>query len=530
MMTDNYDAIIVGGGHNGLTAAGYLAKAGIKTLVLEQRPVVGGAAVTEEIHPGYRVSTVSYVVSLLRPEVIKDLELKRYGFETIRIEGTLAVCGDDYLLLNGDAEHDRRQVERFSRVDYDAMQQFDAMVQTVGDVLRNQMLREPPKLAAGLLDLAGFVRLGLDLRRLSPDFRYRLLQLMTSSAHDLIERWFDSLMIKSLYASSCFSGNFASLRQPGSAIPFFHMAIGEMDGEQGAWRLVKGGMGAITRAMADFARAKGVVIRTEAPVDKILVENGRAVGVRLAGGEIVRSRCVLANTDPKRTFLKLLDPEVLDPEFARDIRQFRMGHSSWRINLALRGLPDIRFFTPGELGPWHRSDIDIFPDVAGMEANYFDAAAGRLPEAPRLQITIPSAVDNSLAPDGHHVMSILAKYYPYELADGLSWNDVKEDAADKVIAYMARTMPNLPDLIVGRQLISPLDLETEYGLTEADIFHGRHDLDQLFSLRPHPRAAQYRTPVENLYLCGSGAHPGGGVTGAPGHNAARRVIADLKRR
>ncbi len=429
-MTDTYDAVIVGGGHNGLTAAGYLGKAGLRTVVLERRPVVGGAAVTEEIHPGYRVSTVSYVVSLLRSEVIRDLELKHHGFEMIRMDGTLSVCEDDYLYLSGDEKHDRREVERFSRVDYDAMRQFDAMVQTVGAVIRNQMLREPPKLDAGLRDLAAFARMGLDIRRLSPDLRYRLLQMLTSSAYDLIERWFDSPMIKSMYASACFSGNFASLRQPGSAIPFFHMAIGELDGDQGAWRLVKGGMGAITQAMANFARSKGVAIRTAASVEKIVVENGRAVGVQLASGETIHSRCVLANTDPKRTFLKLVDPNQLDPEFVKDIRQFRMGHSSWRINLALKGLPDIRFFTPGEAGPWHRSDISIFPDIAGMEANFFAAADGRLPQAPRLEITIPSTVDGSLAPSGHHVMSVLAKYYPYQLADGLSWDDVKEDAAD----------------------------------------------------------------------------------------------------
>jgi len=529
-MNQNYDAIIVGGGHNGLTAAGYLAKAGLKTLVLERRSVVGGAVVTEEIHPEYRISTVSYVVSLLRSEVIRDLELKRHGFEMIRMDGTLAVCGDDYLFLCGDEEHDRKEVERFSSVDYDAMTQFDAMVQKVGEVIRNQMLREPPKLDAGLLDLAAFARLGIDIRRLSPDLRYRLIQMLTSSAYDLIERWFDSPLIKSMYASACFSGNYASLHQPGSAIPFFHMAIGELDGEKGAWRLVRGGMGGITQAMANFARSKGVDIRTAAPVAKILVEKGRAVGVQLESGEILNSRCVLANTDPKRTFLKLLDPDQLDPEFVKDIRQIRMGHSSLRISLALKGLPDIRFFAPGEAGPWHRSDICIFPNVAGLEANFFAAVAGHLPKAPRLEITIPSTVDDSLAPAGHHVMSVLAKYYPYHLADGLSWDDIKEDVADDIIEYMARVMPNLSDLIVGRQMLSPLDLETIYGLTESDIFHGRHDLDQIFSLRPHPRAAQYRTPVENLYLCGSGAHPGGGVSGAPGHNAARRVIADFKRR
>ena len=410
------------------------------------------------------------------------------------------------------------------------MDRFDGIVQKVGHVIRKQMLREPPKLDAGLLDLMALARMGLDIRKLSPDLRHRLLQLLTSSAYDLIERWFESPMVKSRYASECFSGNFASLRQPGSAIPFFHGALGEIDGEQGAWRLVKGGMGGLTQAMAAFARSKGVEIRTQAPVAKIVVEKGQALGVQLENGEIFKSRCVLANTDPKRTFLKLMDREELDPEFARDIRQIRMGHSSLRVNLALKGLPDIRFFAAGKEGPWHRSDITLFPNVEGLEANYFAAAAGRLPEEPRLEITIPSTVDDSLALPGHHVMSVLAKYYPYQLADGLSWNDIKEDVADRIVEYIAQVMPNLPELIVGRQMLSPLDLETIYGLTESDIFHGRHDLDQLFSLRPHPRAAQYRTPVQGLYLCGSGAHPGGGVSGAPGYNAARRVIADFKRR
>ncbi len=267
---------------------------------------------------------------------------------------------------------------------------------------------------------------------------------------------------------------------------------------------------------------------TDAPVEKILVENGRATGVRLENGEVFNARCVMANTDPKRTFLKLLDPKHLDPEFAKDIKQIRMGHSSPRVNLALKGLPDIRFYPPGKEGPWHRSDICIFPDIQGQEANYFSAATGHFPKEPRLEITIPSTLDDTLAPPGHHVMTILAKYYPYDLADGVCWDDVKEDAADQVVDYIAKVMPNIKELIVGRQVISPLDLENVYGLTQGDIFHGRHDLDQILSMRPHPKAAQYRTPVQDLYLCGSGAHPGGGVTGAPGHNAARRVIEDLK--
>jgi phytoene dehydrogenase-like protein len=525
-----YDAIVVGGGHNGLTAAGYLGKAGLRTLVLEKRPIVGGAAVTEEIHPGFRVSTVAYVVSLLRTEVIRDLQLRRHGFEMLPLDGTLAVCGDDYLFFTGDEDHDRNEVERFSSTDYRAMEDFEATVQEIGAVLRNQMLREPPKLDAGLRDVTALAGMGMDLRKLSPEQRYRLLQMLTGSARNMIERWFESDMVKSVYASACFSGNFASLDQPGSAIPFFHMAIGELDGELGAWRLVKGGMGGITQAMASFARSVGVEIRTDAPVARIHVEGGRAVGVELENGEVMRSRCVLANTDPKRTFLTLVDRADLDEDFARDIERLRMGHSSMKVNLALKTLPDIRFPALRDGGRWSRSDITIFPDVEGLEANYRAAAAGLLPQEPRLEITIPSTIDDTLAPRGGHVVSVLAKYYPYELAGDAHWDDVKEDVADEIIEFMGRVMPNLADVIVGRQTLSPLDLETIYGLTESDIFHGRHDLDQLFSLRPHPRAAQYRTPIRDLYLCGSGAHPGGGVTGAPGHNAARRVISDLGRR
>jgi phytoene dehydrogenase-like protein len=526
-MKDKYDAIIVGGGHNGLTAAGYLGRAGLKTLVLERRPIVGGAVVTEEFHPGYKISTISYVVSLLQSKVIKDLELKNHGFEMIKMDGTLSICKDDYLFFNDDEDHNRKEVERFSSTDYDAMEKFDEMFQSVGGVIRNQMLKEPPTLDASFSDLLKLGRMGLDIRRLTPQLRYRLLQILTSSAYDLIERWFESPMIKSMYGAACFSGNYASLRQPGSAIPLFHSAIGELDGEQGAWRMVKGGMGGLTQAMASFAESKGVDIQTDAPVEKILIENGRATGVRLENGKEVYGRCVMANTDPKRTFLKLIDSKHLDPEFARDINQIRMGHSSPRVNIALKGLPDIRFFPPGE-GSWHRSDICIFPDIKGQEANYFSAATGHFPKEPRLEITIPSTLDDTLAPAGHHVMTVLAKYYPYDLTDGVNWDDVKEDAADQIIDYISKVMPNLKDLIVGRQMISPLDLENVYGLTQGDIFHGRHDLDQILSMRPHPKAAQYSTPIKALYLCGSGAHPGGGVTGAPGHNAARRVIADLK--
>ena len=516
-------------GTTGLTTAGYLAKAGIKTLVLEKRSILGGSCVTEEIYPGHNVSTISYIVSLLRDEVVRDLDLKKHGFSMIEMEGKLAICGDDYLYLNYEEEHDRKEIGRFSDTDYDNMERFDRMLQEAGNVVRKIMMEPPVDLEPGLKDIFPIAKLGIAIKKASPENRHRLIQILTSSACDLIERWFDSQMIKNMFAAATFSGNYSSIKTPGSALPFFSMAVGELDGEIGAWRLVKGGMSGIPEAMASFARSKGAEIRVNAPVKEILVEKGRATGVIMEGGEIIRAKCVAANTDPKRTFLQMLNEKHLDPEFRKDIQQIRMGQGSPKLNLALKGLPDIKFFEAGKEGPWHRANINIFPNMKEMDANFFEAAAGRIHKKPRLHMVIPSTVDSTLAPAGHHVMSIMAKYYPYELADGKSWDAIKEEVADDIIDYMSEWMPNLRDLIIGRQFISPLDFEREYGLTEGDIFHGRHDLDQLYNLRPHPKAAQYRTPIKGLYMCGSGTHPGGGVTGAPGHNAAKRIIADIKR-
>ncbi len=528
-MAKQYDAIIIGGGHNGLTTAGYLAKAGMKTLVLEKRPILGGSCVTEEIHPGHRVSTISYIVSLLRDEVVKDLELKKHGFSMIEMEGKLAICGDDYLHLTYEEEHDRKEIGRFSQTDYDAMQQFDEMLMSAGDVVRDIMLDPPVNLEPGLKDIFPMAKLGLIAKKASPEVRHRLLQIMTTSAYDLVERWFESDMMKNMFAAATFSGNYASIKTPGSALPFFSMCVGKLDGEVGAWRLVKGGMSGIPEAMASFARSKGADIRVDAPVKQILVENGRATGVILEGGETIRAtQCVVSGTDPKMTFLKMMDEKDIDSEFRKDIKQIRMGQGSPKLNLALKGLPDIKFFEAGKEGPWHRANINIFPDMKEMEANFLEAAAGRIHKKPRLHMVIPSTVDPTLCPAGHHVMSIMCKYYPYELADGKNWDDIKDDVADDIIEYMSEWMPNLKELIIGRQFITPLDFEREYGLTEGDIFHGRHDLDQLYNMRPHPKAAQYRMPVKGLYMCGSGTHPGGGVTGAPGHNAAKKILSDCK--
>lgn len=529
-MSDTFDAIVIGAGHNGLTAAAYLAKGGAKTLVVERRDVVGGAAVTEEFHPGYRNSIASYVVSLLRSEIIRDLELKRHGLEFIEFDGYLHLCGDEHVWLSGDEARDRAEIARFSNRDYDAMQQFHAMLTEVGDVVRDHYLRPPLDIGGGFHDLLGALRAGRRIRRLPARRRHQLFKLFTGSAGDMIERHFESDMVRAMYASECMSGNFASFYQAGSAIPFFHHDLGELEGVRGKWGTARGGMGAITQAMAASAREAGAQIRTGAPVERILVDEKRAAGVRLVDGTELHAGVVLANTDPQRTFLKLLGREHLDEDFADDIAALRMGHASLRINLALRALPGFALADayPGQA--FQHSKIFIFPSMAEMEQNYHDARAGLLPEKPRLDILIPSSRDDSLTAPGQHVMSVLCKYYPYELADGANWDTVRDQVADEIIAGMARYFPDLPGLIAGRQVLSPLDLERVFGLTRGDIFHGRHELDQIFSQRPHPASAQYRTPLPGLYLCGSGAHPGGAVSGAPGYNCAKRVLRDLRRR
>ena len=529
MKNNELDAIVIGGGHNGLTAAAYLGKAGKKVLVVERRHVLGGAAVTEEFHPGFRNSICSYVVSLLRPEVIRDLELKRHGFATTRFAGSVEICGEEHLFLNRDDDHDRAEVGRYSNRDFAAMQEFDALLERIGAVVRGQWLREPPDIGGGIWELLRSVKLGRDVGALSLEDRHWLARLFTSSAADIIERRFTSPFIRSMYAAHSTAGNYSSLYQPGSAIPLFHHALGEIDGERGVWALPVGGMGGLTQAMAASAREFGVEIRTSAPVERIIVEGGRACGVRLEGGKEIRARAVLANTDPKRTFLGMVGREHLDETFADDIAHIRMGHASLRMNLALDSVPQFRAF-PGEgVGPHHQSHITIYPPAEMLEENYQRARRGELPIEPFLAILVPSSLDESLAPPGKHVMSVLAKYYPFELAGGRDWDDAREEVADGIIAHMAIHIPNLPDTLLARQVLTPLDLEREFGLTGGDIFHGRHDPDQIFSLRPHPRAARYATPVPGLYLCGSGSHPGGAVSGAPGHNAAKRALKDMGR-
>ena len=526
--SSEWDAIVVGGGHNGLVAAFYLGRAGLKTLVVEKNAVVGGAVVSEEFHPGYRNSVASYVVSLLQPEVIDDMRLADYGYRSIRLTNSFYPRPDGRsLLLTGDAAADQEELAQFDVDAAEQMQAFYSVVREIGPVFAEQWLREPPQLhGGGVTDLLAALRMGRAFKRLSAAARHRLMQFLLGSARSLIERYFSQADLKAIMGASALSGNFASLHQPGSAIPLLHHAVGQLDGVPGAWGIVIGGMGSITQAMAQSAASVGVKIRTDCPVQRILTQGGRASGVELASGEQIGARVILANTDPNRTFLKLLAKDDLPVQFAKDIKMLRQESASLRINLALRGLPDF-VSRPGDTpGPQHQGFICFNESIDNIEACYRSARAGRLPEQPMIEALIPSTLDATLAAPGHHVMSLLGKYFPFDLADGANWDDMADKAADGIIAYLRRYITNLDDIIVARQVLTPLDFERRFGMTRGDICHGRLEPDQLFSMRPHPDAAQYATPVKALYLCGSGAHPGGGVTGAPGFNAARRVIKD----
>ena len=531
MSNPSFDAIVLGGGHNGLTTANYLALGGMKVCVLERRHVVGGAAVSEEFHPGYRNSIASYVVSLLRSEVVIDLQLEKYGYEPMLLENSLYLDSrGDYLLLNGDDAHDRAQYAKFSATDFDAMAAFEHSVDTVGQLLAKQWLKEPPRLhGGGLSDLLDSIKLGLDVYRLDEDSRWRLLQFFIGAPQSIIDRWFESPKVKAMVAAHIMPANFAPLSQPGASLAMLHHAVGEIGGRKGAWGLVRGGMGTITQAMASSARDKGVSIRTDAPVARILVENGAVCGVQLEDGEQVRAPVVAANTDPKRTFLKLLGREHLPAAFARDIGAFRQESASLRMNLALKALPEFAALPGADIGPQHRASITFIESMEHLDQAYGSARAGVPADPPIIEAIIPSATDDSLTDQpGTHVMSLLCKYMPYDLAGGEHWDNRKPAVVERILDHVARFIPNLRDSLVHTQCLTPLDLERVFGMTRGDICHGRMEPDQLYSARPHPASAQYGTPVPGLYLCGSGTHPGGGVTGAPGHNAARRILRDRR--
>ncbi len=519
-----YDAVIVGGGHNGLVAAAYLARAGRRVVVLERRHVLGGAAVTEEVFPGFRFSEASYVVSLLRPEIIRDLDLPRHGFELLPLDGTFTPLEDDYLWRVNDHGRTLRELRRWSRTDAEAYEEYGLLMVDMARFIKPILSLVPPD--PGHFDPREWVpllELAQGFRDLSRRQKAVFLQLMTMSAADFLGQWFETDPLISTMSASGIIGTFQGIRSPGTAYVLLHHYMGEIDGAFRAWGIPRGGTGGVSEAIASAARALGAEIRTDAPVAQVLTRNGRATGVALESGQEIGAEVVLSSADARQTFLHLLEPGTLDPAVQRAVRRYRFRGSSGKVNLALDGLPDFSCL-PGP-GEHLRGAISISPSVAWMERAYDDAKYGRFSRRPYIDVVIPTLVDPSMAPPGRHVMSCFVQYAPYHLAEGDEWDDSRREAfGDAVVETLSSFAPNLPDRILHRQVFTPLDIERTFGLSEGNIFQGELSLEQLFWTRPVPGWARFRTPVRNLWLCGSSVHPGGGIMGAPGRLAALEVL------
>ncbi len=524
-MSERWDAIVVGAGHNGLTCAAYLARAGRKVLVLERREILGGATVSEEVFPGFTFSACSYVVSLLRPWIMRDLELPRRGLEILPLEATFTPFPDgSYLLRDGDPERTRRRIARFSPHDAEVYPEFGRVMGELGRLVKPIIDRPAPDPTTldprELWDLGA---LGKGLVDRGYDWLAAEYKMLTSSAVDLLSEWFESEALIAPMSVSGIIGTFLGVRSPGTAYVLLHHYMGEIDGAFRAWGLAKGGTGAVAAAIADAAREHGVEIRPSAPVERVIVERDRAVGVVLENGDELRAKEVVSGLDPRRTFLGLVGEEHLEDDFARQIGRFKLRGSSGKVNLALDALPEFGCL-PGD-GVHLRGDITIAPSVDYLERAYDDAKYGRFSRRPFMDIVIPSLTDPSVAPPGKHVMSIFVQYAPYHLAEGAdAWPARREEFGDTVIATLAEYMPGLEDRILHRQVLTPWDLEQTYGLSEGNIFHGELSLEQLAFQRPAAGWAHYRTPVDGLWLCASGAHPGGGIMGAPGALCARAIL------
>jgi phytoene dehydrogenase-like protein len=525
-MTQRYDAVVIGGGHNGLTCAFYLARGGLRVRVLERRHIVGGAAVTEEFHPGFRNSVASYTVSLLNPKVIRDMRLTERGLRVLNrpVSNFLPQPDGRYLLLGGGFERTQAEFRKFSNRDAEALPGYYDALETVADVLRDMVLRTPPDADGGVASLIRAVGQGRRLARLSLDKQRDVLDLFAKSARQVLDGWFESEAVKAAFGFDAVVGNYASPDTPGSAYVLLHHVFGEANGVKGAWGHAVGGMGSITRLMREACEEVGVEISTEAPVARVLVDGGRAVGVRLESGEEVFADVVAANVGPKLLYERLMDEGDLTPEFRRRIRGFKAGSGTFRMNVALSELP--RFSALPEPGEHLQSGIIIAPTLDYMDRAFLDAKRDSWSREPIVEMLIPSTVDDSLAPAGAHVASLFCQQFAPELPGGRSWNDEREAAADHIVATVDEWAPGFKASVVGRQILSPLDLERTFGLVRGDIMHGNMSLDQLWAARPVLGHADYRGPVKGLYMCGAGTHPGGGVTGAPGHNAAREILAD----
>ena len=507
--------------------------------VVERRGTLGGAAVTEEFHPGFRNSTASYTVSLLDPQVIRDLHLAEHGLTISErpFANFLPLPDGRYLKVGGGLAATQAEVTKFSAADAQALPGYYAMLERVADVLREMLPVTPPNIRAGnAADIAAIVdmfKVGKRFRALTLPERRDLLDLFTKSAGDLLDRWFESAPIKAAFGFDAVVGNFASPYAPGSAYVLLHHVFGEVNGKRGQWGHARGGMGAITQAMAKECAARGVELRTRAPVARVLVKAGRASGVELEDGTVIEGARVVANVNPKLLFDRLVDPEHVDADFRARIAAYRCGSGTFRMNVALSALPDFTALPGGNAQPHHSSGIVMAPSLAYMERAYFDARTLGWSKAPIVEILIPSTVDDTLAPSGMHVASLFCQHANPRLEEALpgrTWDDVRDEVADVMIDTVNGFAPNFRASVLGRRILSPLDLERDFGLIGGDIFHGVLSLDQLFAARPVLGNASYRMPVRGLYLCGAGAHPGGGVTGIPGRNAAREILRDAKRR
>jgi phytoene dehydrogenase-like protein len=518
-----YDVIVIGGGHNGLVHAAYLARAGRKVLLLERRHVLGGAAVTEEIFPGFKFSVCSYVVSLLRPEIIRELNLPGHGLEILPLDGTFTpMPNGDYLWRVNDHAKTRREIARHSRVDAEAYEEFGkAMLQMCKFVKPILAMTPPDPASLSPRELIKLLFLGRRFEKLPVDDKYNQVQLMTMSAAEFLAQWFETDVLKATMSASGIIGTFLGVRSPGTAYVLLHHYMGEIDGAFRSWGFARGGTGAISNAIAEAAREAGVEIRTLSPIDKILVRDGKATGVVLQNGDEIRSDVVSSSVDPNQTFLRMVAPEHLPGEFLEQVRHYKFRGSSGKVNLALDALPDFRCL-PGP-GAHLRGAISVSPSVEYMERAYDDAKYGNYSRRPYIDVVIPSLTDPSVAPPGKHVLSCFVQYAPYKL-QGATWDEARDAFAENVIDTLTEYAPNLRNIIIGRQVLTPLDLEREFGLTEGNIFQGELSLEQLFFLRPVPGWAQYKTPVRNLYMCGSATHPGGGIMGAPGRLSAMAIL------
>ena len=522
-----YDVIIVGAGHNGLVTAAYLARAGQRVLVLEKRELVGGCAVTEEIWPGYRVSTAAYLTSLLQERIIQDLELPRFGYQVdAKDPAFFSPFPDDrYLFMWQDNGKTLQEIAKFSKHDAEAFPAYEHHLERLAEVVESLLLTTPPEFPpTGIGDLIDYLKLAGRLRKLDAKELAGLVKIFTSSAADLLDDWFESDEVKVTLATDGVIGANGGPRSPGTAYILMHHVMGSVGGKRGLWGFVRGGMGAVSNAIADSARSRGVEIRTLAGVERIQVSNGRVKGVVLEDGEEIEAGTVASNATPQLTFLRLLDESLLPPDFVAQIKRYRSEGTSCKINLALSGLPTFRAF-PETPGPQHCATMHICPSIEYVERAWDDAKYGRPSGSPLLELTIPTMYDPSLAPPGKHIMGIFLQYAPYTLK-GATWDQLREPFADRVFDIVEEYAPGFKSLVIERQVLTPYDLEQRFGLTGGNIFHGEMSLDQMFVMRPVAGSARYRTPIKGLYLCGSGTHPGGGVMGAPGYNAAREILKD----